>query len=40
MLMESYWHPEFGKSISNFCLKINLLSDDYEMLITCRNMGS
>ena len=40
MLIDRYWHPEFGKSVSNICLKINLLSNDYEMLITCRNMGS
>lgn len=40
MLMNSYWHPEFGKSISNVGLKINLLSNDYEMLITCKNIGS
>lgn len=39
MLIDSYWHPEFGKSISNVCLKINLLSNNYEMSISCRNTG-
>ena len=36
---DDYWHPEFGKSISNVCLKIILLSNNYEISISCRDTG-
>ncbi|TCB73701.1 heparinase II/III family protein [Acinetobacter sp. ANC 4177] len=38
-LLNSFWHPEFGKSVPNNCLKINLLSNNYEILISCRSLG-
>jgi len=38
-LVNSFWHPEFGKSVPNKCLKINLLSNNYEILISRRSLG-
>lgn len=38
-LINSFWHPEFGKSVPNSCLKINLLSNNYEILISHRSLG-
>ena len=38
-LINSFWHLEFGKSVPNSCLKINLLSNNYEILISHRSLG-